>query len=416
LAARPQRNEGTGISLAKKGSPDPGGFAPDLGDTRIAFAARTDRELREAELLFRMLGSPLISAMGQRLTLAALAVGLPVTGIIKRTIFKQFCGGETIDESLVTAEKLYASHVGTILDHSVEGQDDESSLDATVSEILRTVTVAGKRREIPFCVFKPTGIARGEILRMVSAGEPLEKAATVEWARVRQRMDTLCSAAFQAGVPMLIDAEESWLQQAVDDLVTEMMERYNRERPIIFNTIQFYRHDRLAFLHESLRKASDGGYHLGIKLVRGAYMEKERERAAEKGYPSPIHKDKAAVDRDYDEALRVCMRHIGRMAIVAGSHNEHSTLLLAELMDAQGVDHDDARIWFSQLLGMSDNISYNMASAGFNVVKYVPYGPVRKVLPYLIRRAAENSSVAGQTGRELRLLRAEIRRRKQNKG
>jgi proline dehydrogenase len=229
---------------------------------------------------------------------------------------------------------------------------------------------------------------------------------------VETRMGTLAEAAFNAGVPILVDAEESWIQQAIDELVTRMMERYNRERPIVFNTIQFYRHDRLAFLHRSLERATAGGYHLGIKLVRGAYMEKERERAAQKGYPSPIHANKAAVDADYDAALGVCLQHIDRMGIVAGSHNENSTLLLALLMAEHGLARNDGRIWFSQLLGMSDNISYNVAAAGFNVVKYVPYGPVQKVMPYLIRRAAENSSVAGQTGRELRLLREELARRR----
>lgn len=384
----------------------------DLGDTRTAFADRTGRELREAELLFKLLGNPFLSKIGQRTALAALSVGLPVIGMIKRTIFKQFCGGETIQESLRTAERLAESHIGTILDHSVEGQDEESALDATADEILRTIEVARDRSDVPFCVFKPSGISRNAILEKVSAAAALNTLEQQEWERVQQRVDRLCAAAFNAGVPMLIDAEESWLQQAMDDLIERMMQRYNRERSIVFNTIQLYRHDRLSFLKESLVRSEKGGYHLGMKLVRGAYMEKERERAKEKGYPSPIHPDKKSVDRDYDDALRVCVQHIGRMAIVAGSHNENSTILLTQLMHKEGIARNDQRIYFSQLLGMSDNISYNLAAAGYNVVKYVPYGPVKKVIPYLIRRAAENTSVAGQTSRELQMIQEELRRRR----
>jgi proline dehydrogenase len=388
------------------------GTAPDLGDTRTAFADRSDRELRQAEFLFSILGNRLLSGVGQRFTLMALSVGLPVVGLIKRTIFKQFCGGETIDESLRTAVRLYRSGIGSILDYSAEGQETEASFDASVKEILRTIATAAKHPEVPFCVFKPSGIGSHAIWERKSQGLPMDQDQQQEWERVEARMGTLAEAASTAGVPILVDAEESWIQPAIDVLVTRMMERYNRARPIVFNTIQFYRHDRLAFLHRSVEQATAGGYHLGIKLVRGAYMEKERERAAEKGYPSPIHVDKAAVDADYDAALAVCLQHIGRMGIVAGSHNENSTLLLARLMQEGGLARRDERIWFSQLLGMSDNISFNLASAGFNVVKYVPYGPVHKVMPYLIRRAAENSSVAGQTGRELRLIREELARRR----
>lgn len=384
----------------------------DLGDTRTAFADRSDRELREAELLFRLLGNPVLSKIGQRSTLAALSVGLPVVGMIKRTIFKQFCGGETIQESLRTAERLAQSRIGTILDHSVEGQDNENALDGSADEILRTIEVARDHSDVPFCVFKPSGISRHAILEKVSATAALNPSEQKEWDHVQQRVDRLCAAAFTAGVPILIDAEESWLQQAMDDLIERMMERYNRERAIVFNTIQLYRHDRLAFLKESLVRSEKGGYHLGMKLVRGAYMEKERERAKEKGYPSPIHPNKKLVDQDYDDALRVCVQHIGRMAIVAGSHNENSTIILTKLMAREAIERNDQRIYFSQLLGMSDNISYNLAAAGYNVVKYVPYGPVRKVIPYLIRRAAENTSVAGQTGRELQMIQEELQRRR----
>lgn len=384
---------------------------PDLQDTRIAFADKSNADLWRATWLFRIIGNPTVSGIGQSFTKAAMALHLPVKGLIKATIFRQFCGGEDITESLRTAEKLARSGIGTILDHSVEGQDDEAALDHTVQEVLRTIAVAKERKDIPFCVFKPTGISRTELLAVVSSGRALDAAEQAEWQRVQQRMNTLCSAAHAAGVPLLVDAEESWLQPAIDRLVDGMMAQYNRQRPVIYNTVQLYRHDRLAFLKASHAKAVEGGYFLGLKLVRGAYMEKERERAAEKGYPSPIHADKAAVDRDYDAALVHCLDHVERIAFMAGTHNEQSSLLLARLMHERGIPHDHPHICFAQLLGMSDNISYNLAAAHYRVAKYVPYGPVRKVLPYLIRRAAENTSVKGQTGRELGLLLAERRRR-----
>ncbi|MCW5900376.1 MAG: proline dehydrogenase family protein [Flavobacteriales bacterium] len=385
---------------------------PDPGDTRIAFADKSDADLWRATWLFRIIGTPWLSAFGQRMSQAALSLRLPVKGMIKATIFKQFCGGETIEESLRTAEKLARSGIGTILDHSVEGQDDEVALDDTVREVLRTIAVAKERRDIPFCVFKPTGISRTELLAEVSAGKTLDASEEAEWHRVRSRMTRLCDAAVEAGIPLLVDAEESWLQPAIDTLVEEMMARCNRERAIVWNTVQLYRHDRLAYLKGCHERARAAGHHIGLKLVRGAYMEKERARAAEHGYPSPIHVDKHAVDRDYDAALTYCLEQVGSIAFMAGTHNEKSSQLLARLMHDRGLRHDDRRIWFAQLLGMSDNISYNFAATGYNVAKYVPYGPVREVLPYLIRRAAENTSVKGQTGRELGLLLAERRRRK----
>jgi len=385
---------------------------PDLGNTAIAFADKSNADLWRATWLFRIIGNPTISGIGQGFTKVALALKLPIKGAIKATIFKQFCGGETIDESLATAARLANSGIGTILDHSVEGQDDEVALDDTVTEVLRTIAVAKERQDIPFCVFKPTGISRTDLLADVSAGKTLNAAEQAEWKRVQARMERLCKAAHEADVPLLVDAEESWLQPAIDALVDAMMAKYNRTRAIVYNTAQLYRHDRLAFLKASHAKALQGGYRIGMKLVRGAYMEKERERAAEMGYPSPIHTDKAAVDRDYDAAIVYCLDHLDHIAFMAGTHNEKSSLLLARLMHERGIAHSDVRICFAQLLGMSDNISYNLAAAQYRVAKYVPYGPVREVLPYLIRRAAENTSVKGQTGRELGLLLAERRRRK----
>jgi proline dehydrogenase len=399
------------MSTAAPSPPPTAHLLPDLGDTRIAFAHMSDGDLWRAQQLFRIIGNPLITGVGSWVTKAALALHLPIKAPIKATIFKQFVGGETIEECMVTAARLAKSGVGTILDHSVEGQEDEDTLDHTVEEILRTIAVAKARKEIPFSVFKPTGISRFALLEKKSAGTLTGEELT-EWARVEARMVRLCQAAYEAGEPILVDAEESWIQPAIDELVERMMERFNQQRAIVFNTIQHYRRDRLDFLHASYAKAEKGNYRLGVKLVRGAYMEKERARAAEKGYPDPIQPDKSAGDRDYDEALRFCADHFDRISVCVGTHNEASNLLMARLMAEHGLEKNDRRVWFAQLLGMSDNISYNMAAAGYNVAKYVPYGPVREVLPYLIRRANENTSARGQTGRELGLILAEMRRRK----
>lgn len=385
---------------------------PDLGDTATAFAHKSNAELQQAYWLFRIIGTPWLTNLGTALTKVALALHLPVKGAVKATVFKQFCGGETIDESLKTAKKLAARGVGTILDYSVEGEDDQAAMDATAEEVLRTIAAAKGNPAIPFSVFKPSGVVRTDVLAKVSAGASLTQEEEVAWQRGRDRVLRICSAAHAAAVPVLVDAEESWTQPAVDALVEEMMERFNTERALVYNTAQLYRHDRLNYLRKLLERSTAEGFHVGMKLVRGAYMEKERERAAELGYPDPIGANKAAVDADYDEALRFCMAHIGRTAFVNATHNEASTLLLAQLMRETGVARNDPRIHFGQLLGMSDNISFNMAQAGYNVVKYVPYGPVREVLPYLIRRAEENTSTRGQTGRELSLIIAERKRRK----
>ena len=389
----------------------PGHPLPDLSDTRIAFAGHSDASLTRAHWLFRIIGSPFLTRTGTVLTRIGLGLHLPIKGLIKSTIFRQFVGGETITETLHTAARLATRGVGTILDYSVEGVDDDAAFDAAMTEVLRTITTAAAHPHIPFAVFKPTGLARMDILERVSEGAVLSAEERRTWDRAMARVLRLCEAAHAAGVPLLVDAEYSWVQPAIDALATEMMQRFNRERAIVFNTIQLYRHDRLAFLQQCIDAAQRAGYHLGVKLVRGAYMEKERERAAAKGYRDPIQPDKAATDRDYDAALRLCVEHIDRVAMMAGTHNEASTLLLARLMAERGLAKDDDRVWFAQLLGMSDNISFNMAAAGYNVAKYVPYGPVREVMPYLFRRAEENTSARGQTGRELGLIIAERRRR-----
>jgi proline dehydrogenase len=375
------------------------------------FGSRSLAEIRRAYLLFKTLGNPLVVKLGSTLAGFALNSGLPIKGLIRKTIFSQFCGGEDIADCNQTVSRLAQSGIGSILDYSVEGKGSEAEFEASCREIIATVQRAAGDSHIPFSVFKVTGLARFELLEKLSDGEALSADEDREFHRIRERVNRICEAAFKARVRIFIDAEESWIQPAIDSLATEMMEQYNRTDFVVYNTIQLYRHDRLTYFKDSANEAAQKGYLLGVKLVRGAYMEKERSRAEKQDKPSPIQPDKSASDRDYNQALRFALDHIDRIAICAGTHNEHSSLLLADLMTERGIDPGDKRIYFSQLLGMSDHISFNLAKAGYNVAKYVPYGPVEAVLPYLIRRAQENTSIAGQTGRELSLLTAEMKRR-----
>ncbi|MCH2233990.1 MAG: proline dehydrogenase family protein [Crocinitomicaceae bacterium] len=384
-------------------------------NTEIAFAGKSDKDLAWSHRLFKLMGKPWLVSLGKGLTNFALAIRLPIRGIIKKTIFRQFCGGENIQECRTKIQELANYKVGTILDYSVEGKTTEEDLDKTRDEIIATITEAKKNDSIPFSVFKVTGIAQTDVLRKANKSiENLSESESANFAIAKKRVEAICQAAFDANVPVFIDAEDSWFQDIIDALATEMMERYNSEKAIVFNTIQMYRHDRLAFLQKSMEEALSKGYHLGIKLVRGAYMEKEREVAQEEGYPSPIQPDKATTDRDYDLALEYLVKNIDKAAICAGTHNENSSLYLVELMEEHGISKDDKRVYFAQLLGMSDHISFNLTHAGYNVAKYVPYGPVKEVIPYLMRRAQENTSVAGQTGRELKLILEEKQRRKLN--
>jgi len=387
---------------------------PSFENTEIAFRNKSTAELTKAYWLFKIIGSNFLTRIGPPITNTALKIGLPITGIIRQTIFAHFCGGETIEGCAPAIQRLAAQRVGTILDYSVEGEDHETVFDATCEEILRTVVYAKSNANITFSVFKPTGVGRFALYEKVNAGESLTESEKAEYDRVLQRIERICRTCYELGIRVLIDAEHSWIQDAIDDIARAMMRQYNRDEPIVYNTYQLYRHDKLVSLKADYALAETDGFHLGAKLVRGAYMEIERGRAAEHGYPSPIQPDKAATDRDYDNAIRFCLNHLDRIALMAGTHNENSCRLLAEEMDRRNMPRNHSRIHFAQLLGMSDNLSFNLAEAGYNVVKYMPYGPVKAVLPYLFRRAQENTSVAGQSSRELMLITNELRRRKSN--
>lgn len=387
-------------------------FELDLNDTETAFADKSDSELLEKYRVFKMLNSPTLNTIGSGLAKFALSIGLPVQGIIKSTIFEQFCGGETIEECEKTIKKLGGSNIGTILDYSVEGNSTEEAFDRTRDEIIKTIDRAKDDPNIPFAVFKVTGIAPLGTLERLSKKKKLDAKSQAKCERIYRRVSEICEYAYSVGQPVFIDGEDSWIQDAIDRLATEMMERFNRERPIVFNTIQLYRTDRLQYLKDSRRQAKKDGYILAVKLVRGAYMEKEREYAAENGYPSPIHATKADTDADYDAAIDYCLRHYNDMAFVAATHNEKSTKYLARRMDELEISTDHPNIFFSQLYGMGDNITYKLSDLGYNASKYVPYGPIAETIPYLIRRAEENSSAAGQMSRELELIKREVKRRK----
>ena len=381
-------------------------------NTEIAFASKSDADLNRSYMLFTMVSRTSWVKIGKSLTNVALGLHLPISGLIKATIFKQFCGGENIQDCTKTIKALGDYHIGTILDYSVEGKEAEEEFDKTAKETLDTVKRAANDVNIPFCVFKVTGLARFSLLEKVTAASPLTPNEESEWAKVKNRVHMICKHAAEVGVPIFIDAEETWIQGAIDDLANEMMKQFNAKKAIVYNTVQLYRKDRLNFIKISHGLAKQHQYHLGLKLVRGAYMEKERERAALMSYPDPIQNSKQDSDDDYNVALNYCIENINDIAICAGTHNEKSSLHLVQLMKNNNIPSNDKRIFFSQLLGMSDHISYNLAQKGYNVAKYVPYGPVRDVLPYLIRRAEENTSVKGQTGRELSLIIKEKQRRK----
>lgn len=381
-------------------------------NTEVAFKSKTDAELNRAYWLFKIIGSPTMVKVGKWSTNSALKMGLPIKGIIKKTIFSQFCGGETIADCSSAIQLLGKYGVGTILDYSIEGKTSDEDFDSTVEEIISTIHAAKKDKNIPFAVFKVTGISRFAILE--KANDPKTKLSDLEKLELGltiSRIDKICLAAFENEIPLFIDAEETWIQDTIDRITLDMMRKYNKKKAIVFNTLQMYRHDRLAYLEKEMAIAREEGFHYGVKLVRGAYMEKERARASAKGYPSPIQPDKESCDGDFNKALEQIILNIDIMALCAGSHNEKSALILTELMTKYGIEKDDKRIYFAQLLGMSDHISYNLSHAGYNVAKYVPYGPVKEVMPYLLRRADENTSVAGQTGRELSLIMKERKRR-----
>ncbi len=386
----------------------------DFSNTALAFQAQSDARLLRTYWLFRVIDSPFLTKVGPPLLNFGFRVGLPVKGVVKKTLYQLFAGGETLQETAGRSEELMAYGVRTILDYSVEGEKTEDGFEETKRQIIQTLVHGSRHEAVAFSALKVTGLASMELLTNIQAGKALSASEQEAYQLVRNRLREIAEAARQHQVPVFIDAEDSWIQDVIDGLAEELMEEFNQEKPLIWTTTQHYRHDRLAYLRGLIGRSRQRGYLLGVKLVRGAYLEKENSRAEDMGYPTPMQPNKAATDRDYNEALRLCVANIEHVAVCAGTHNEESSSLLAQLLQQKGLPANHPHVWFAQLLGMSDHISFNLGHGGYNAAKYLPFGPVKAVMPYLIRRAEENTSVAGQASREVALLHQEVLRRKKN--
>jgi proline dehydrogenase len=381
-------------------------------DTQIAFADRSDKELKKMAWLFGLMNNHWLVGIGSKIGLAAIKMHLPfVQTVVKNTIFEQFCGGTSLEDSKKTIKRLHASGISSFLDYGAEAKEEEAEMDFTMQENIRCIEFASTNPGAPIISIKITGMSRFEFLENIQKGIPLDADTKVEYKNLLRRLDGICAAAAEKGVSVFVDAEESWIQDTIDHLAEMMMKRYNAERPVVYTTCQMYRHDRLKYLHDLFERSQREGYVLGVKLVRGAYMEKERERAADLGYTSPIQASKADTDRDFNTAVQFCLDNYEKIAVCNASHNAESAMLQARLIAERKLDRKHPHLLFCQLQGMSDNLTYNLAAAGFNSAKYVVYGSVRDVVPYLIRRAQENSSVTGDMSREYSLVAREMKRR-----
>lgn len=383
----------------------------EFDNLEVAFQDKSNKDLNRSYFLFKTIKNPIISNILIVILKIAIWLNLPIKKIIKATVYKHFCGGITIDDCQTTIHNLWKYNIGTILDFSCEGKEKEEDFNRALNETIESIKKAKKEKSIPFAVFKLTGLARFSLLEKISNKSDLNKEEELEKRNFIERVERICKTAHSKMVPVFIDAEESWIQNAIDDISLQMMKQFNKDRCLIFNSLQMYRIDRLEYLKSVIQDAKENNYFIGLKLVRGAYHEQEIERSKKYNYPCPVHIKKERTDEDYNQALIICVENIDQVSICAGTHNEESSELLIQLLSKHSIAKNDTRVFFSQLLGMSDHISYNAAKKGFNVAKYVPYGPIRDVLPYLIRRAKENTSIAGQMGRELTNIINEKKRR-----
>ena len=398
-------------------------------NTEIAFAYKSDRDLKHSHWLYSLMGKQWLVNLGTQLAPWSIRVGLPVKGLIRKTISRQFIGGESLEQTIPVAKTLSHYNVDVILDYAVEGKEGEGSYEHACDEFIRVIDFAATQPNTPFMSVKVTGMARFALLEKIhslmngsvadslmnrynAALEKLSVEERAEWQRVVERTLRICEAASKTNIGFLVDAEETWIQDPIDALTMLIMDQYNRTKLVIYNTLQMYRHDRLEFLYKSYEAALERNFLLGIKLVRGAYMEKERKRAEENGYPSPIYPTKEATDKGFNEAVRFGIDHLDHVGLIVATHNEYSNLLVVQLLEQKGLPHNHPHVCFSQLYGMSDNITFNLAKAGCSVSKYLPFGPIKDVVPYLMRRAQENTSVGGQTSRELNLVEKEMKRRR----
>ena len=382
-----------------------------LDNTKNGFTLKTNFELKKAYFLFKIISNKSLTNIGKVALEISLKLRLPILSIVKGTVFEQFCSGETLSESLDTVKKLYDKNVKSYLHYSVEGLENENSYNLSLNEVLKSIDFVAENKILDFTVFKPTAIASSQILHKVSLKETLNESEEIQYDKVKERFNKICHLAYIKKVKILVDAEESWIQDAIDQLVLNMMIKYNKEKPIVYNTSQMYRHDRLNYLKNLYRISVDKKFYVGIKLVRGAYIEKENKRAKRNNYLSPICDSKESTDENFDNGANYILSKLDRFSLFSGTHNEKSIYMIIDNMNSSNISKNDPKIWFGQLYGMSDNITFNLASEGFNVIKYLPYGPIKEVIPYLIRRAEENTSVKGQTSRELELIKTELKRR-----
>jgi proline dehydrogenase len=381
-------------------------------NTEVAFALKNDAQLERAYFLFKMISHQPLVRIGTAATNFALKANLPVEGLIRSTVFDHFCGGVNEEDCLPVIDKMFSKGVSSVLDYSVEGKEEESTFDDARDKIIKIIRFADEKEAMPIVVFKPTGFGRFYLYQKKGEGKAFSVKEQEEWDRIVARYDAVCSLAKEKDVEVLIDGEESWMQDAADELCEFMMEKYNKDKPIVYNTLQTYRWDRFDYLKEIHKRAKSKHFKLGFKIVRGAYMEKERDRAEDKGYQSPICETKQITDDNFNSCMTYILKNLNDISLFIGTHNEQSCYIAMDLMSQFNIDKKDNNVWFGQLYGMSDHISFNLAQQGYNVAKYVPFGPVKDVMPYLIRRAEENTSVAGQTNRELNLLKKEKARRK----
>jgi proline dehydrogenase len=387
-------------------------FEHIFDDTQTAFAPKTNLQLAKARLLFELFGVQPLVNFGSAITSFSMSLGLPIAPLYKFTVYNHFCGGETFNECKKTIKELNSYNVGSMLNYGVELKETEADFEKTILHTIEAINFAAENHAIKSICTKITGFGRFALLEKIQAKETLNKDEQNEFQKIKQRLNRICKAAFEKNVVLYIDAEESWIQDPLDEMVEEMMQTYNIKSAIIYNTYQLYRNDRLAYLKQSHEKAKAQGYILGAKIVRGAYMEKERDRAEKFGYNCPIHNDKKSVDKDFNEAAEFCLQHLSDLAVCIASQSEESNKIAIQLMNKLNLPLNHSGVYFSQLYGMGDNITFNLAKLGCNACKYLPYGPVKDVIPYLIRRAQENSSIAGQMSRELNLINTEIKRRK----
>ncbi|MGK0324361.1 MAG: proline dehydrogenase [Psychroserpens sp.] len=383
-----------------------------FNNTDVAFALKNDSQLERAYFLFKMISYQPMVRIGSAATNFALKANLPIEGLIRSTVFDHFCGGVNEEDCVPVIDTMFTKGVSSVLDYSVEGKEAEDAFDDCRDKILKIIRFADEKEAMPIVVFKPTGFGRFYLYQKLGEGKMLTSREQEEWGRVVARFDAICKLAKEKDIEVLIDGEESWMQDAADDLCEAMMGKYNTSKTIVYNTLQTYRWDRLDYLKSLHERAKTDGFKVGFKIVRGAYMEKERNRAEEKGYESPICENKLATDENFDTCMSYILNNLNVISLFIGTHNEQSCYLAMKMMEDMGIEKTDNNVWFGQLYGMSDHISFNLAEQGYNVAKYVPFGPVKDVMPYLIRRAEENTSVAGQTSRELNLIKQEKKRRK----